>query len=518
VNEQNGPPTGWTTASLGDCAVRITDGTHLPPQFEESGIPFIFIKHIVGGRITFQETKFISEQTFAELNGRCPVELGDILYSAVGSYGVAVSVLTDRKFSFQRHIAHIKPHKELDQKYLTYCLNSPLCISQAHKMARGVAQKTVTLGDLKRFDLPIAPLNEQRRIVAKIEELFSNLDAGVAALKRIKANLKRYRAAVLKAAVEGRLTDAWRAKYPKTEPASKLLERILTERRKKWEEDQVAKFAAANKTLPKGWQEKYVEATGPETSRLPELPQGWCWGSVDQLSIVVRGASPRPAGDPRFFGGPVPWITVGALTAHDTPYLREVSEGLTEAGRDASRYIQPDTLLLTNSGATLGVPKITLIGGCINDGSVALFHVNYPLKLYLYYFLKTQTRLLRAINQGAAQPNLNTGIVKTIVVPLPPLVEQQQILAEIERKLSVVEENETLIEGDLKRAARLRQCILKRAFEGKLVPQDPTDEPADKLLDRIRQERESSNIQEGMNGSARRRTRGNAKGSTKRKE
>ena len=118
-------------------------------------------------------------------------------------------------------------------------------------------------------------MSEQRRIVAKIEELFSDLDAGVAALKRIKANLKRYRAAVLKAAVEGRLTEAWRAKHPNTEPATKLLERILAERRKKWEADQLAKFAAAEKTPPKGWREKYVEPLPPDTSGLPELPQGW---------------------------------------------------------------------------------------------------------------------------------------------------------------------------------------------------------------------------------------------------
>ncbi|MFO0877416.1 MAG: hypothetical protein U0840_08580 [Gemmataceae bacterium] len=271
---------------------------------------------------------------------------------------------------------------ELSRKFIEYSLR--FNIAQVLRHAKGDIpglSKGHILGHITAFP----PLAEQRRIVAKIEELFSDLDAGVAALERAKANLKRYRAAVLKAAVEGKLTEAWRAEHPHTEPASKLLERILAERRRKWEADQLAKFAAAGKEPPKNWQAKYVEPTPPDITGLPELPEGWCWASVEQLSVVVRGASPRPAGDPKFFGGPIPWITVGSLTTGEQPYLYSVTEGLTEV-EEASRWIEPDTLLLTNSGATLGVPKITMIGGCINDGSVALLDVDYPLKLYLYYF------------------------------------------------------------------------------------------------------------------------------------
>ncbi|MFO0889888.1 MAG: hypothetical protein U0790_12195 [Isosphaeraceae bacterium] len=116
---------------------------------------------------------------------------------------------------------------------------------------------------MKAVRVPFAPINEQRRIVAKIEELFSDLDAGVAALERVRANLKRYRASVLKAAVEGKLTEDWRAQHPDTEPAPVLLERILTERRRQWEKDQLAKFAQAGKQPPKGWREKYVEPGRP---------------------------------------------------------------------------------------------------------------------------------------------------------------------------------------------------------------------------------------------------------------
>jgi type I restriction enzyme S subunit len=168
-----------------------------------------------------------------------------------------------------------------------------------------------------------------------------------------------------------------------------------------------------------------------------------------------------------------------------------VPKTVTEAGRDASRFVEKGTLLLTNSGVTLGVPKITLIGGCINDGSVALLEVDEPLKLYLLYFLRTQTEPLRRINQGAAQPNLNTTIVKKIPVPLPPSNEQARVIQSIETRLIVCEVANVSVATSLARSTRLRQSILKWAFEGRLVDQDPTDEPASRLLERIRADREA---------------------------
>ncbi len=280
----------------------------------------------------------------------------------------------------------------------------------------------------------------------------------MAALRRVQANLKRYRAAVLKAACEGKLvpTEAERQKaegrgLKDFESGEQLLKRILTERRQNWQ-----------------GRGQYKEPAAPDTANLPPLPEGWTWATIGQLSNVVRGSSPRPAGDPKYFGGNVPWITVGPITADKSPYLKSVPDTLNDVGRDHSRYIEPHTLLLTNSGATLGVPKISLIGGCINDGVAALLDVGYPSKLYLLYFLHTQTDRLRGVNQGAAQPNLNTTIIKAINVPIPPLAEQTRIVAEVERRLSVVEELESVVTANLQRATRLRQSILQRAFSGQL--------------------------------------------------
>ena len=308
-------------------------------------------------------------------------------------------------------------------------------------LVQGALYPAVRPRDIRAYEVVLPPRPEQDRIIAEIEALLTDLEAAVASLKRVQDNLTRYRESVLKAACEGRLvpteTELSRKEGRTYETAGQLLTRILQERRATWEADQLAKMLAAGKPPTNDeWKQKHKEPEAADSSTLAELPEGWTWASIDQLSTVVRGASPRPAGDPRFFGGNIPWITVGALTESEDVYLRSTREFVTEAGRDASRYVPEDTLLLTNSGATLGVPKITLIGGCINDGSVALLDVPYPLKLYLYYFLKSQTKRLRMINQGAAQPNLNTTIVKSICVPLPPESEQQRINLELELLLS----------------------------------------------------------------------------------
>ena len=140
----------------------------------------------------------------------------------------------------------------------------------------------------KPLPVPVAPSAEQYRIADALDELFSDLDAGVAALERVREKLKLYRASVLKAAVEGALTAEWRAQHPYTEPASELLKRILTERRRRWEEDQLAKFKAKGQEPPKNWKAKYKEPVAPDTTNLPPLPEGWCWVTLNEAAWSAR--------------------------------------------------------------------------------------------------------------------------------------------------------------------------------------------------------------------------------------
>lgn len=430
-------PTGWDIAKLED-VVDILDSKRVPVNAKE------------------RETR-VGQVPYYGATGQVGW-IDDYLFDAelvlLGEDGAPFLEAAKRKAylirgkSWVNNHAHVlKARSGIPNAYIKYYLDTV----DYHEFVTGTTRLKLNQAAMRRIPVPLAPPEERARIVAEIEKQFSRLDEAVASLKRVKANLKRYKNAVLKAAIEGKLTEVWRKQHPNVEPASKLLEGILAERRVKW--------------TGRG---EYKEPAAPEASNLT-LPKRWTWATVDQLSVVVRGASPRPAGDPRYFGGTIPWITVGPITADQNPYLTLVPETVTEAGRERSRYLEPHTLLLTNSGATLGVPKITLIGGCINDGVAALLYVVYPLKLYLLYFLHTQTTRLRRVNQGAAQPNLNTSIIKAINVPLPPHDEQEQIVAEVERRLSVIEELEAAVEANLTRADRLRQAILNKAFVGTLI-------------------------------------------------
>jgi type I restriction enzyme S subunit len=175
------------------------------------------------------------------------------------------------------------------------------------QMTGGVGQMRVPSAFLETLSLPLPPEPEQVRILDTLDELLSDLDAGVATLERVRAKLKHYRAAVLKAAVEGALTAEWRRQHPATETGDALLTRILAERRRLWEEAQLAKFEAAGKTPPKDWKAKYSEPIPPDASALPTLPEHWCWASLDQVCEIQGGLQKQPGRVPR---------------EHHFPYLR----------------------------------------------------------------------------------------------------------------------------------------------------------------------------------------------------
>ena len=200
-----------------------------------------------------------------------------------------------------------------------------------------------------------------------------------------------------------------------------------------------------------------------------ELPKGWKLVKISEICDVVRGGSPRPAGDPRYYNGNIPFLKVADVTKDDSMFLNSFQYTITEAGLHKTRKISPNTLLLSNSGATLGVPKICMIDATMNDGIAAFLNLDNRTIKYLYYFWLGKTRELRSINMGAAQPNLNTDIIKNYLLPYPSFEEQEIIVAELESKLTVCDKIEETITHSLLQAETLRQSILKKAFEGKLV-------------------------------------------------
>ena len=281
---------------------------------------------------------------------------------------------------------------------------------------------------------------------------------------------KKLRQKILDLAIRGKLVP----QDPNDEPAFVLLERIKAEKERLIKEGKIKRS------------KKTKTSDTPHYENVPfEVPNNWVWTTVDELCDVVRGGSPRPAGDEKYYNGAIPFLKVADLTKDDEIYVYKAEYTIKEAGLKKTRLVNEGTLLLTNSGATLGVPKITTFSTTFNDGIAAFLYINKEIQLYLYWFLKSKTDSFRKIDQGAAQPNLNTDLIKSIPIPLPPLTEQKRIIKEIKRWFSLInqiDQNKSDLQTIIKQA---KSKILDLAIHGKLVPQDPNDEPASELLKRI---------------------------------
>jgi len=379
-------------------------------------------------------------------------------------------------------------------KYVFYFIKTVK--DKLESYAPATAQKNINLETLRNLFIPLPPITEQHRIVAKIEELFSELDAGVELLKKLKAKLKRYRQAVLKAAVEGKLTKDWReAHQGELEPASVLLERILKERREKWEAQQLAQMKAKGKT-PKddSWKLKYKEPVTPDISDLPELPEGWVWASFGQLVQESQNGLSKRKG---LHGTPIHVLRLADIVNGKISATEPRDILLTDEEIQSYRLQPNDLVCIRVNGSEKLVGRVIIFkekeSWAFCDHFIRFRLVSNFLCLSFLSKLFNTDAVRKYIEHhkvsSAGQNTVSQTTVAAIPIPLPSLEEQNAIDEEIERRLSVTEELEKVVDKNLKRAEKLRQSILKKAFEGKLVPQDPTDEPADKLLERIKAEK-----------------------------
>ncbi|HVU85889.1 MAG TPA: restriction endonuclease subunit S [Pirellulales bacterium] len=504
MSEDNGLPRGWARARVQKIMTLINGFPFKPSDWKPAGLPIIRIQNLNNPNAAFNYCPDARPEKFR-------VRAGDLLFAWSGTPGTSFGahIWKGEDAWLNQHIFRVEFDRDaFDVRFLRLAINQNLTayIRQAHGGA-GLAH--ITKGRFEESELLIAPTNEQRRIVAKIEELFSNLDAGVAALERAKANLKRYRAAVLKAAVDGSLTAEWRAKHPNVEPATKLLERILVERRRKWEADQLAKFAAAGKQPPKNWKAKYIEPLPPDTSSLPELPEGWCWATTEQQNAAERPISYGVLQPGRDIDKGVPLIRVCDVADGKVAIekLKRIDEAISNQFKRT--IIQGGEVLLTVVG-TIGRTAVAPaeLAGANTARAVAVIATASSTNPHFLEMTLRESSMRAKLTLAAhevARKTLNLEDVRTVAVPLAPLEEQQEILQQVAAALSQIDAAEQAVEHGLKRAARLRQSILKQAFEGKLVPQDPNDEPASDLLARLKVARHDRFASNGeMNGEDKR--------------
>lgn len=311
-------------------------------------------------------------------------------------------------------------------RYLLHYLNS----FNYAGYVNGTTRLKLTQASMDTIPIPLPPLAEQQRIVDRIESLFAKLDEAKEKAQAVVDSFETRKAAILHKAFTGELTAKWREEH----------------------------------------------GVGMDS---------WEHHQFSDLCAIVRGGSPRPAGDPRYYDGNIPFMKVADITRNDSPYVSKVEYSIKEEGLKKTRMVEANTLLLTNSGATLGVPAITTIRTTFNDGIAAFIGLDIDSLLFYYYFWTSKTAFLRSINMGAAQPNLNTKLIGEVEIDVPQTAERVEIARVLNALLSKEQQAKEAAEAVLDQIDLMKKSILARAFRGELGTNDPSEESAVELLRQV---------------------------------
>lgn len=486
-------PAKWSTAELGDL-VTVCRPRADPREFPD--MPFVGMDNVEAhtmrllgtvpaGTMRSNATHFYPQ---------------DVLYGRLRPYLNKVLAPTFEGLASAEFIP-LTPEPGIDRDFVRYRVNAADFVSFTSHLDEGDRPR-VDWNGIRQFQVFLPPSAEQGRIVEIVDSYVTRLDAAVASLERVQAKLKAYRASVLKAAVEGRLvpTEASlaRAENRAYEPAEALLARILKERRRRWEQAGLGKLKAAGKT-PKDdkWKAKYEGPTAPDTSTLPELPEGWCWANVGQLiTSLDQGWSPRCDKRPASFDE---WGVMKTTAVQHLAFLQDENKAITDDLEPRPGLeIRAGDLLVTRAGPRVRVGVCCLVRR--TRPRVMLCDKVYRLRVapgvsasYIELALNSPDALdeIEKLKTGISDSgvNLTQERFQELVIPLPPRREQDAIELAVAQQSSIRDEVARTSQAALQRVARLKQAILKWAFEGKLVDQDPADEPAEKLVARIRAER-----------------------------
>ena len=479
-------PKGWEAVSLQDVAHWSSGGTpsRSTPAFYSGTVPW-FKTGELGPRLLKESEEYISEEAVRESSAKV-FKKGSVVLAMYGATIGKTSILGVDAATNQA--CAVGSPEAVGSDFLYYFL-----VSQEKgftEAGKGGAQPNISQGIVKAWPMLLPPEREQVRILAKLEELLSDLDAGVAELKAARKKLGQYRQSLLKAAVEGALTADWRSKHKPAETGAQLLERILQERRTRWEAKQLAKFADQGKPPPKDWQKKYPEPVQPDTTDLPGLPEGWVWASVDQIAEVFLGKM---------------LDKTKHTSGERLPYLRNVNVRWGSIDIDDVYEMFFDTDELERYGLLAG-DVLVCEGGepgraaiCKKEHErfkyqkalhrVRLFSMYEPELLIAFLEFIAKTGRLAKTFTGSTINHFTKESFLALQVPVPSLVEQRVIIESISQAMGSIDDQDTVITISLKQSAAQRQNILRAAFSGQLVQQDPNDEPASVLLERIRTER-----------------------------
>ena len=478
----------WPVVSLGEIA-DVKLGKMLDKAKHQTGHKFPYLRNI-NVRWGTVDTGNVFEMHFEDDQvERFGLRAGDVLVCEGGEPGrAAVWNGHVPQMKFQKAIHRVRFNVPFEARLLVYLLES---LAKSGNLERRFTSSTIkhfTREAFVQLPIPLPPLPEQRRIVAEIGKQFTRLEVGVAALRRVQANLKRYRAAVLKAACEGRLvpTEAALARQRLTtentkgtktkqggssssflssvsfvvqnsgyETGEALLARILTERRQNWQ-----------------GRGQYKEPAAPKTADLPILPEGWTWATAQQLNLANRPCAYGVLQPGEDVPGGVPFVRVGDINNGKVELANMKRISTTIAAQYPRTKLHGGELAITLVGA---IGRTAIIPDSLAGGNTARAVGIIPLTkqanahwIEIWFRNPTKNAEMDSKSHEVARKTLNLEDVRVASVALPPLAEQTRIVAEVERRLSVVEELESVVTANLRRGTRLRQSILQRAFAGQI--------------------------------------------------
>lgn len=475
-------PPGWALTDIGALGRYVNGRGFGKSEWKKAGLPIIRIQNLNDESASFNYSDKEHEEKYR-------VGDGDLLVAWAASLGVYV--WNRGPAWLNQHIFRVEVEERAVAKpFLYYALKDAL--AALYKKAHGSGMVHITKAKFDRHPIKLPPVGEQKRIVSKIDELFSRIDEGERALEQVSKLVERYRQSVLKAAVTGELTRDWReARKATGEPAESgevLLNRILTARREAWEQAELAKMTAKGaKPANDDWKKKYDEPPPLDTCDLPKLPDGWAWTSLGQIKTFSL-YGPRFSNDDYVEDGHLVLRTsdiskAGRVNVAAAPKLRLTPE-------EFRKYrVEKGDLLVTRTGSLGTLALFDDDVEAIPGAYLIQFRVPAPdvTRWYLFHFLKSpigQEKLLKG-GAGVGRPNLNAPSIESIPIPLPPLAEQIAIVDFIESTIESLGKMLEQLEHSSMESSALRQSVLRAALAGQLAKQDPSDEPASVLIERI---------------------------------
>lgn len=480
-------PHGWTRPTLSELGAWGSGGTpsRKDPHAYGQGIPWLKIGDLADGPVLSAQEEITEHGLSHSSAKRLPENtLLIAMYGSIGKLG-----LTRFPCATNQAIAFCKPNKQVDLRYLFYALMRER--QALTKFGQGGTQSNISQTILKRHRIPVAPTQQQPQIASKIDELFSQIDEGEHALKRVQTLVERYRQSVLKAAVTGELTRDWRARQENqsAESGEALLQRILKARRAAWEKAELAKMTAKGKTPANdAWKKKYNEPAAPKTDSLPSLPPNWIWASVEQLTTRITSGSRDwkrfyDCGDSVFIMAQN--VRLGSL---DLSHIQNVDPP--EGDRDAERSaVHEHDLLVTIVGANTGdvcrVPKPLekhYVCQSVALARPALSAISNFLETYLIAVDGGQAQFAEYI-YGAGRPHLSFEQLRETCIPIPPLAEQALIDDILTSKKIEIESIRCALKSALTQSIGLRQSVLRSAFSGQLIESSATYESVSDLFE-----------------------------------